>query len=116
MTVIAHKEPVRKVKASLIFFVVLFFSMLSDCAFAGMIDAVRGGRLQIVKNYLESDPSWRFYKDDHGWTLLHYAARYLQVDVAEYLFSIGADVNARTDRNETPLSQAVEGGEWSLVI
>ncbi|MHC9538878.1 MAG: ankyrin repeat domain-containing protein [Vulcanimicrobiota bacterium] len=118
MTVIAHKEPVRKVKASLIVFVVLFFSLLSDCAFADMIDAVRRGDIKTVKELIEYKPSWKHYKGRYGWTLLHYAARYLQVDVAEYLFSIGADVNARTDRNETPLSQAVEGGSggWLFEI
>lgn len=114
----AHKGLVKKIITSPVFFALLFFSLLTDCAFADMIDAVRGGRLEIVKNYLESDPSWRFYKSDRGWTLLHYAAQSLQVDVAEFLLSQNADVNVRTETNDTPLSLAVERGNgvWFFEI
>ncbi|MGV8122785.1 MAG: ankyrin repeat domain-containing protein [Candidatus Xenobiia bacterium LiM19] len=114
----AHKRPVKKIIVSPVFFALLFFSLLTDCAFADMIDAVRGGRLEIVKNYLESDPSWEFYKSKYGWTLLHYAAHYQQADVAEFLLLKGADINARTDDNKTPLGLAVEGGSggWFFEI
>ena len=44
----------------------------------------------------------------HGWTPLHYAARYNSVNVAAYLVSLGVDVNAQNDQGKTPLYVAAE--------
>ncbi|XP_059489715.1 uncharacterized protein LOC132204878 [Neocloeon triangulifer] len=48
-------------------------------------------------------------KGKNGKTALHFAALRDNIDVAEFLLSKGADVNARDDNNETPLN-------WSAYI
>ncbi len=111
MPVSAHNEPAAKITALFLFLTVLFFSSLSEYAFPSEIyDAVWGGDLQKVKEIIENDPSWVDFKSEKGWTLLHRATYNMQVDVAEYLLSKGADVNARTNDDQTPLSIAVERG------
>jgi len=111
MRVSARDAVIRKSITAFLFLTVIFFSSVSDCVFADpMYDAISGGDLKKVKEFFELDPSWKYYKSDYGWTLLHSAAKSLQVDVAEYLLSKGADINAKTDTNDTPLSLAVESG------
>ena len=46
--------------------------------------------------------------DSDGWTLLHWAARCnKRTDVIELLLEHGADVDAKTNDNETPLLVAI---------
>ncbi|MFC1604811.1 ankyrin repeat domain-containing protein [Planctomycetota bacterium] len=48
--------------------------------------------------------------DWFDWTPLHFAAEAGQADVAEYLITSGADVNAENIRGETPLQFAADKG------
>jgi len=49
------------------------------------------------------------------YTLLTYATKYKQYDMMRYLIHIGADVNKRDDRFDTPLSVAVQNNDISAV-
>ncbi|MGV8118589.1 MAG: ankyrin repeat domain-containing protein [Candidatus Xenobiia bacterium LiM19] len=115
----AKAATIRKSITAFVFLIIVFFAFSPECAFAGAIqDAVRRGDLQGVKAVIKEDPSWILYKSADGWTLLHWASKRMQTDVAEYLLSKGADVNAGTDANETPLSLAVERGmpgKWGVL-
>lgn len=53
-------------------------------------------------------------KDKDGWTLLHWAANYGQVKIAEYLITKGADVNAKDYNEITPVFYAVESGSLKI--
>lgn len=107
----AKAATIRKNITAFVFIVIVLFSIMPECAFADAIqDAVYGGDLQKVKAIIENDPSWMDFKSEEGWTLLHCAVYNMQVDVAEYLLSKGADVNAGTNDAQTPLSIAVERG------
>ena len=63
------------------------------------------GNLEVVERHLASGLNVNA-KSVNGWTLLHYAAD--QKKVAEFLLLKGADVNAKSDRSETPLDLAIE--------
>ncbi|MHC9538138.1 MAG: ankyrin repeat domain-containing protein [Vulcanimicrobiota bacterium] len=107
----AKAATIRKNITAFVFIIMVLFSIMPECAFADAIqDAVRGGDLQKVKAIIENDPSWIHYKSADGRTLLHWASKNMQVDVSEYLMSKGADVNARTIDNLTPLGLAVSSG------
>lgn len=49
------------------------------------------------------------------YTLLTYATKYKQYDIMKYLIHIGADVNKRDDRLDTPLSIAVANNDMVAV-
>jgi uncharacterized protein len=62
-----------------------------------------------IKEWVESggDLGWR---TPNGWTLLHLAAQVGSPKMVEFLLSHGADVEARDNRNETPLILACDNG------
>src|SRR5262245_8092882 len=94
-----------------------------------LFEAVSRGDVERVKEYLDADPtllvahfglqgkpSW-----SDGWTLLHEAANFDHVEVAEELLRRGARVNARavrikeTLRGDTPLHVAAARGGSRVV-
>jgi ankyrin repeat protein len=79
----------------------------SSLAFCGEVhDAAAGGDLGKVKAPLKDNPDLVFSKDN-GDTLLHWAARNGQKDVAELLLANKADVNAKDNNGATPLHRAM---------
>jgi ankyrin repeat protein len=50
-------------------------------------------------------------KDEWGLTLLHWVAATGKREVAEFLISLGADVNARSNNGWRPLKLAMESGD-----
>jgi ankyrin repeat protein len=64
------------------------------------------GSLDQLKNLLEEKPRLLLSQDDKGWSALHEAARHAQIQVADYLIQVGADLNARTLNGSTPLNVA----------
>lgn len=82
----------------------------SSLAFCGEIhDAARNGDLVRVKALLKNNPDLVFSKDTNGCTPLLIALSTDHEDVAKWLLSSGADVNARDNRGETPLYFAAAG-------
>lgn len=72
-----------------------------------VFDAAQNGDLRMVKALIKRNPNLVFSKDDRGATPLFWAAFYGHLDVVEFLLANGADVNARDDHGETPLTTAV---------
>jgi len=56
--------------------------------------ASKEGKLDLVKNIIESNPQQIHSKDNYGRTPLHYAARGVHFEVMQYLLSKGAEVNS----------------------
>ena len=73
--------------------------------------AVLGGLTRYVKDIL-ADGGNPCLQDVYGYTLLHLTS---SPRVASLLTFHGADVNAVTNNNATPLDSAVEHGEYELV-
>jgi ankyrin repeat protein len=79
--------------------------------------ASQNGDLVKLRIMLEANPS--LVKDFHGdgWTALHLAAHFGQLEAAELLLSYGADSNARSlnSFDNTPLHAAVAGNHADMV-
>jgi ankyrin repeat protein len=72
-----------------------------------LISAVRAQDTQSVEKILKSDPALLKLTDQGGSTALHHAAGFGTVAIMKMLIDHGADVNAKNDRNSTPLHWAV---------
>lgn len=84
---------------------------LTTAAFGGEIhDAAKAGDLAKVRSLLARDPTLVSSKDDSGFTPLHTAVFAAHAEVAEFLLSKGADVNAREKNGATPLIIGAMGG------
>eukprot|EP00980_Cylindrotheca_fusiformis_P002717 scaffold628_cov91-Cylindrotheca_fusiformis.AAC.3 len=64
------------------------------------------GNLAALQTLLQNYPDLLTDRDNNGWTLLHEAAKGGHVSIAEYLISIGADMNAQALDGYTPLYEA----------
>ena len=70
------------------------------------------GNLPVVKALVEQ----RNAQVNHiGWTPLHYACARGQLDVAKYLISKGATIDALSVGDNTPLMMAVQAGNEDLI-
>jgi ankyrin repeat protein len=76
--------------------------------------AIMYGHLDVLQLLLASGYS-PADKDQVGSTLLHTAAIYGRPEIASYLISAGADVNATDSQRATPLHVVGEGAGWSLL-
>ena len=80
--------------------------------------AAASGNLERVKKYLErhSDDKEKICNepDATGKTVLHHAVEGNQFDVTELLIKSGADINARSKRDNTPLHLAVASYQVAL--
>lgn len=72
-----------------------------------IIHAVRTGDLDTLANFMAQEPGLAQQYDSTGKTLLHHAARFSQVEIAQYLLEHSADINAPGIRGETPLDDAL---------
>ena len=78
--------------------------------------AVRHNHDNVVHALL-SDFQWLVdAKGQYGYTALHYACRYGHVDIVKILIKHKANVNARTDSDDTPLHLAAIYGKIEVFI
>ncbi len=93
---------------------ILLIAMSHTGVYAGdsnreLKDAIVAGNMNKVKSMVDKDPSLAIAAvNPMGWTPLHIAARTGRPEIAEYLISQGADVNARDVDGETPLHKAAK--------
>jgi len=95
-------------KKILIFLAITFLVLsVSLTVFAGEIhDACQVGDLTKVENLLKEDPSLLQAKTEEGKSPLHMATGWGQVEIVEYLLSVGADITARNNNGGTPIHVA----------
>ncbi len=75
-----------------------------------IFQAAGSGNLPRVQTLVEADAKVALARNESGLTPLHYAARFNQVRVVEYLLDHGADPNAVARHAGTPLDLAAEAG------
>jgi len=73
-----------------------------------LFTAAETGDFKTVKNFLTKYPDMKNVKRNGGWTLLHMA--FNSREMVEYLIEIGADIEARSDGQWTPLHSQAYGG------
>lgn len=71
-------------------------------------EAIKTGRLGVVKQLLSTDPDLIKVRDERNWTPLHCASSEGLVDIVSFLISTGADAHASDDKGETPLFGAAQ--------
>ena len=74
----------------------------------------RNGELSKVKGYVEADANSINATDSKGYTPLHWAADWGQVDVVKYLLSKGANPQARGKSGWTPLQASEAEGHMTV--
>jgi uncharacterized protein len=80
--------------------------MKKNPAFDKLISCIVNNDTQEFIDLLEASLINLDTKDSKGWTLLHYAAQYLTVEIGQILISKGADVNAKDDFGNNVLWRA----------
>lgn len=96
----------------------LVWHRLSSYTQNDVFRAARQGDEALVRRALDRKPVFRQVRDGDGATLLHVATKWFQPAVVEFLLGRGADPDARTPRDETPLMLALArtlgGGDWPI--
>jgi ankyrin repeat protein len=64
------------------------------------------GDIDTIKAIAKYNPGLLHKTDELGWTVLHTAARYGQLDIFKFLLEQGADMNLLTDAGYSPLAIA----------
>ncbi len=82
-----------------------------------VFNACAAGRTGSVFEQVDADPGLLAAHSTDGWTALHLAAFFGQVEVAKGLLNRGADVDSRSSNamNNTPLHAATAGGNFEMV-
>ena len=74
---------------------------------------VDDGDMEAARRRLDNHPEDISVRDEEGWSLLHWART---EDMAEFLLSRGADVNAQDFQGYTPLMTAMVYPEWRKTV
>lgn len=77
-----------------IFIVVLFASCATHNPTDSFKDSIEAGKIEDIKDYIKENKNNIHEKGHHNWTLLMYAAKYNQLELAQFLIDNGADLNA----------------------
>ena len=80
--------------------------MKKNPAFDKLISCIVNNNTQEFIDVLKASPININTRGSKGWTLLHYAAQYLAVEIGQILISKGADVNAKDDFGNNVLWRA----------
>ena len=80
-----------------------------------IFDAIKQGEVTTVKELLKKDPNLLNIRDKDERTLLHVAARCINLDLIELLVSNGASVNVKDNNGVTPLHSVVYRGNIEAV-
>ena len=79
-----------------------------------LVEAAKGGHLEIVKYLLEKGGNIND-KDDKCRTALIYASMSVDLETVKYLIEKGADVNAKDNNGSTALMDASSGGCLEII-
>ena len=76
--------------------------------------AVKKDNINKVNSILKKNPEIVNAKDSLGATPLHYAVKYIKVQMVEFLISRGADVNVKDKEGSTPLQDSKAYGQSKI--
>jgi ankyrin repeat protein len=102
----------KKISVFILFLLIIVLN--SGCS-PSVKEATKSGNIAEVLTRVKNEGNIN-YKDKSGYTPLHYAAEYGQMEIAQYLVSNGANINARDNDGYTPLQLAVFEEHKDLVV
>jgi hypothetical protein len=79
------------------------------------LEAARDGKQRTVRRLLERRPSLLEWKDDPGYTALHYAASAGETAIVDFLLDEGADIDRGDESGQTPLHSAAIDNDTEMV-
>ncbi len=79
-----------------------------------MLEAVKGGSVEIVKTLTAENVPLETKADIYGWTPIHYAACQGRAAMVEFLMGIGVDIDARNAAGESAYNLAASMGNKEL--
>lgn len=88
--------------------------MSQDILNKALLDAVIGNHLDTVKSLLEQGADPNYSEDEAEIRPLHFAAIYNSPDVVPLLIMAGANTQALTEYNDTPLMIATRYGHLGV--
>ena len=62
-----------------------------------LFNAIKNGKLDVVRTLLKNNPNWITTKDQDGKTPLHYAVELDNIVILQHLIKCGAEVDAKND-------------------
>ena len=80
-----------------------------------LLESIANGNIQNVQASISSGININEKINQLGWTALHAAVMFKQIDIVKLLIQNHADVNAKDDSGQTPLFLAVESGQTDTV-
>lgn len=91
------------------------YTILKSLGLGGICKAISNNRIDInaVRNYLNQGSTAN--DSDEGMGLLACAVQGDQKNLVELLINKGADINAKDDKGNTPLTVALRKREWNIV-
>ena len=72
-----------------------------------IIFAVLGSNFYVIEFIIQNNPEAFYYKDDMGYTLLHYAVKYCHKRVIKFLIEVGADPSIKDYSGNSLLHEAL---------
>lgn len=84
-----------------------------DCK--DILEAAEDGYLEMVRKFIEQNPSCINVPDEDGYTALHRACYNNHVEVVKYLLEHGADVGARTNDGWQPIHSSAQWGNVQIL-
>ena len=74
------------------------------------------GNWQIVKKWIQAGGNPNYMEERDGWLPIHYAARWGDMRMLLLLINAGADIDGKTNSNETALHKAARWNRREIAI
>lgn len=74
------------------------------------------GNWQVVKKWVEAGGNPNYMEERDGWLPIHYAARWGDMRMLLLLLKAGADIDGKTNSNETALHKAARWNRREIAI
>lgn len=81
-----------------------------------LLNACYFGNATLCKKFLQLGGNPNYMEDRDGWLPIHYAGRWGDIPMLRYLLKYGADLDGKTNSNETALHKAARWDRFEIAI
>jgi ankyrin repeat protein len=89
--------------------------LLRQESFNAVMQDIRRNNKEKVEKFLENDQDLVNFSDQDGWQLLHYAAKFGNLEVARSLVANNATIDTKINEGSKPLHIAADHGHKNVV-